>query len=54
MHILLVYGLNNSTGMVVFSSTGQRVVPDAVRGRVFTLLDMNWNAMTLLSLVIGG
>jgi MFS family permease len=52
--ILFVYGLNTSTGMVVFSSTVQGAVPDAVRGRVFTLLDVSWNAMRLLSLAIGG
>jgi len=52
--ILFIYGLNTSTGMVVFSSTVQGVVPDAVRGRVFTLLDVSWNTMRLLSLVLGG
>jgi MFS family permease len=52
--ILFVYGLNTSTGMVVFNSTVQGVVPDRVRGRVFTLLDVTWNAMRLLSLAVGG
>lgn len=52
--LLFVYGLNTSTGMVVFNSTVQGVVPDAVRGRVFTLLDVTWSAMRLLSLGIGG
>ncbi|MHB8575485.1 MAG: MFS transporter [Dehalococcoidia bacterium] len=52
--ILFVYGLNTSTGMVVFNSTVQDAVPDAVRGRVFTLLDVTWNAMQLLSLAVGG
>jgi len=52
--ILFVYGLNTSTGMVVFSSTVQGVVPEQVRGRVFTLLDVSWNAMRLLSLAVGG
>jgi len=54
MVILFIYGLNTSTGMVVFSSTVQGAVPDPVRGRVFTLLDVSWNAMRLLSLAIGG
>jgi predicted MFS family arabinose efflux permease len=54
MLIPLVYGLNTSTGMVVVSSTLQGVVQDADRGRVFTLLDVSWNAMRLLSLAIGG
>lgn len=51
--ILFIYGLNTSTGMVVYSSTIQGAVPDAVRGRVFTLLDVTWNAMRLLSLALG-
>jgi MFS family permease len=52
--ILFVYGLNTSTGMVVYNSTIQGVVPDAVRGRVFTLLDVEWSALRLLSLALGG
>lgn len=52
--ILFVYGLNTSTGMVVFTSTVQGAVPDAVRGRVFTLLDVSWSVMRLLSLAVGG
>ena len=52
--ILFVYGLNTSAGMVVFNSTVQGMVPDAVRGRVFTLLDVSWNTMRLLSLAVGG
>jgi MFS family permease len=52
--ILFIYGLNTSTGMVVFNSTIQTTIPDAVRGRVFTLLDITWNSMRLLSLGIGG
>ena len=51
--ILFVYGLNTSSGMVVFSSTVQGAVPDRMRGRVFTLLDVSWNAMRLLSLALG-
>jgi MFS family permease len=54
MLLLFVYGLNTSTGMVVFNSTVQGAVPQAVRGRVFTLLDITWNAMRLLSLALGG
>ena len=52
--IMFVYGLNTSTGMVVFSSTVQGAVPDTVRGRIFTLLDVTWNTMRLLSLALGG
>lgn len=54
LFLLFVYGLNTSTGMVVFSSTVQGAVPDAMRGRVFTLLDVTWSLMQLLSLAIGG
>lgn len=52
--ILVVYGLCTSTGMVVFNTTVQGAVPDALRGRVFTLLDVTWGAMQLLSLALGG
>jgi MFS family permease len=52
--LMFVYGLNTSTGMVVFNSTVQGAVPDAVRGRVFTLLDVTWSMMQLLSLAAGG
>ena len=52
--ILFVYGLNTSTGVVVSNSLLQTQVPDRVRGRVFTLLDVTWNLMRLLSLVAGG
>jgi MFS family permease len=51
--IMFVYGLNTSTGMVVFNSTVQGAVPDRMRGRVFALLDVSWNAMRLLSLAAG-
>jgi hypothetical protein len=40
--------------MMVFSSTVQGAVPAQVRGRVFTLLDVCWNTMRLLSLALGG
>jgi MFS family permease len=52
--LMFVYGLNTSTGMVVFNSTVQGAVPDAVRGRVFTLFDVTWSIMQLLSLAAGG
>lgn len=51
--ILFVYGLNTSTGLVVFNATLQGVIPDAIRGRIFTLFDVSWNAMRLLSLAAG-
>jgi MFS family permease len=51
--LLFIYGLNTSTGMIVYQSWVQRHVPDAVRGRVFTWLDVVWNVMKLLSLGLG-
>ena len=51
--ILFVYGLNTSTGMVVFSTTIQGAIPDSMRGRVFTLLDADWSAFRLASLAMG-
>jgi MFS family permease len=52
--ILFVYGLNTSTGMVVSTSLLQSQVPESVRGRVYTLLDVTWNLMRLVSLALGG
>ncbi len=52
--ILFVYGLNTSTGVVASNSILQTVIPDRVRGRVFTLLDVTWAAMRLTSLGLGG
>ena len=52
--ILVVYGLNTSTGVVTSKSNLQTVIPDRWRGRVFTLLDMTWAAMWFLSLGLGG
>lgn len=52
--LLFVYGLNTSTGMVVANSLLQTQVPEPVRGRVYTLLDVTWNVMRLASLAGGG
>jgi hypothetical protein len=52
--ILLVYGLNTSAGMVVFNSVLQGGVAEDVRGRIFTLFDVTWNSMRLVSLALGG
>src|SRR5581483_7299951 len=51
--ILFVYGVNTSSGMVVFNSTLQTMIPDKMRGRVLTLFDVSWSAARLLSLAIG-
>jgi hypothetical protein len=42
---LFVYGLNTSTGMVVSNSLLQSQVPETIRGRVYTLLDVTWSLM---------
>ncbi|MBF6612387.1 MAG: MFS transporter [Chloroflexi bacterium] len=52
--ILFVYGLNTSTGMVVYNSLMQSQVPEGVRGRVYTLMDLTWSLMQLVSLGAGG
>jgi hypothetical protein len=52
--LLFIYGLNTSSGMVVYQTWIQRHVPDAVRGRVFTWLDVVWNVMRVISLGAGG
>ncbi|MHB8751640.1 MAG: MFS transporter, partial [Aggregatilineales bacterium] len=52
--ILFVYGLNTSTGMVVYNSLMQREVPEEIRGRIYTLMDVVWNFMQLVSLGLGG
>ena len=52
--LLFIYGLNTSAGMVVYNSTLQEVVPENVRGRIYTLFDITWNGMRLLSLAVGG
>ena len=40
--------------MVVFNSTIQGAIPDAMRGRASTLLDVSWSTMRLASLGLGG
>ena len=52
--ILFVYGLNTSTGVVVSNALLQTQVPENIRGRVYTLLDVSWNTMRLVSLAAGG
>jgi len=51
--LLFIYGVNASIGGVVFGTMLQGYVPDAVRGRIFTLLDVDWSAFSLLSLAFG-
>ena len=52
--LLFIYGLNTSSGMVIYQTWVQRQVPDTMRGRVFTWLDVVWNVMKMVSLGLGG
>ena len=52
--LLFVYGLNTSTGMVVYNSIMQSAIPDRVKGRVFTLMDMGWTVMEIASIGAAG
>lgn len=52
--LLFVYGLNTSTGMVTYQSTMQSEVPDAIRGRVFALMDVGWNVARIVSVALAG
>ena len=52
--LLFVYGLNTATGMVTYQTAMQTQVPDAVRGRVFTLMDIGWNLARIVSVALGG
>ena len=40
--------------MVVYNSLMQSQVPERVRGRVYTLMDLVWSLMRLASLGLGG
>lgn len=52
--LLFVYGLNTSTGMVTYQSAMQSEVPDALRGRVFALMDVGWNVARIVSIGLAG
>lgn len=54
LFLLFAYGLNTSTGMVVYNSIMQATIPDQVRGRVFTLMDMTWSIMEIVSIGAAG
>ena len=54
LFLLFVYGLNTSTGMVIYNSIMQASIPDQVRGRVFTLMDMTWSIMEITSIGVAG
>lgn len=52
--LLFVYGLNTSSGMVTYQSVIQARIPDRMRGRVFTLMDVVWNSARLVSIALAG
>jgi predicted MFS family arabinose efflux permease len=52
--LLFVYGLNTSTGVVTYQSALQSEVPDQIRGRVFTLMDVGWNVARIVSVGLAG
>jgi MFS family permease len=51
--LLGLYGVNTSSGMVAYQTLVQREVPNAIRGRVFALLDVVWQTGRLASIGIG-
>lgn len=51
---LALYGVGTSTGNVNYQSTLQAVVPDRLRGRVFTFYDVVWQSARLVSIAGGG
>jgi len=54
LFLLFLYGLNTSTGMVVYNSQMQVAIPDRMKGRVFTLMDMAWSVMEIASIGLAG
>ncbi len=52
--LLFIYGLCTSTGSVVYQSLMQSRVPPERQGRAFTLMDMGWSSMEILSLMLAG
>ena len=51
---LALYGIGTSVGNVTYQSTIQAVVPDRLRGRVFTFYDVVWQSARLASIAGGG
>lgn len=52
--LLLVYGINTSTGGVAYTTLLQRRVPADLRGRVFSAFNVVWQAGRLASLALAG
>lgn len=51
---LVLYGIGTSVGTISFTSLLQSYVPGGLRGRVFGAFELIWQAMRLVSLVVGG
>lgn len=51
---LAAYGVGTSVGNVTYQSTIQALVPDRLRGRVFTFYDVEWQTARLASIAGGG
>ncbi len=49
-----LYGIGTSTGSVTYQSVLQSVVPDRLRGRVFSCYDVIWQSGRLVSIAVGG
>lgn len=52
--LLLLYGINTSTGGVAYTTLLQRRVPAEYRGRVFSAFNMVWQTGRLASLALAG
>ena len=51
---LFVYGVNTSTGGVAFTTLLQQRVPESLRGRVFSTLNVEWQIGRLASIALAG
>lgn len=51
---LFVYGLNTSTGGVAYTTLLQHGVPESLRGRVFSILNVEWQMGRLASIALAG
>ena len=49
-----LYGVGTSTGTVTANTALQTLVPDRMRGRVFSFYDVVWQSARLISIGIGG
>ena len=52
--LLVLYGINTSTGGVAYTTLLQRRIPERYRGRVFSAFNMVWQGGRLVSLALAG